>query len=749
MTGEATRDAARRVVPEHEVKALLAGLGVAVPRGVVVAAGEPDVDWDELVGALGPLVLKAYGTGIVHKTDVGAVRLGLDAGALPEAVRAMRARLAEHGITPDGWLVEEQQAPGVELLAGVIRGPFGPATLFGHGGVLAEILDQAVVRLQPLADGGAAALVDALPGAAVLHGVRGGAAVDTNAVTALLRCLDGVPEAVATAYPGFELDEFECNPVIATPHGAVAVDARLVLRAGGATNGADGPGGILTGDRPLPTGLAAGAAARDGADFTRLFAPRTVAVAGASTTKVTFGNRFLAAYRAFGRTDGLYAVHPTAAEVDGVPAVPSVAEIPGGADYLLVAVPAAATPDLVAGAAGHARFVHVVSGGFREAGDAGLEARLASAARDAGVRLLGPNCLGVYAPAGRQTFQLGVPREPGGVGVVSQSGGLAGDIVAAGTRRGLRFSGLVTIGNAVDVDAAELLGHFADDPATRVIGLYVEGTGGGERLAAALRRAAGRGKPAVALVGGRSRQGARAVASHTGALAGDARMWQALCADTGLTVVDSLEDFLAVLAMFQRYAEASRSAAGVLVVGPGGGASVLATDACDRAGLDVRPLPAEAVAGLRRLGYGAGTSLVNPIEIPLGPAVEGGSVFRRVLAALADGGAHYGDALLHVNVQSYYGYADTGATPLVRLVDGLAELPPSGPRLSLVLRNLECAPPDDAEAIAAAGLRAAIPLFGNLDQAATAIAAMQRFRYPHPRRLRTDDDRKPLPGREL
>ncbi|MGA4538494.1 acetate--CoA ligase family protein [Uniformispora flossi] len=735
MTGEPGKAVPGKAVPEHEVKALLAGLGVAVPRGIVVDAGEREVDWAARAGSLGPLVLKAYGPGIVHKTDVGAVRLGLNAATLPDAVRAMRDRLADHGIIPDGWLVEEQQPPGVELIAGVIRGPFGLATLFGHGGVLAETLDQAVVRLQPLGDGGAAALVDALPGAAVLHGVRGGAAVDLDAVTALLRCLDGVPEAVAKAYPGFVLDAFECNPVIATPHGAVAVDARLILRAA---------------DAPEPP--------RDGTDFTRLFAPRTVAVAGASTTKVTFGNRFLAAYRAFGRTDGLYAVHPTAAEVDGVPAVPSVAEIPGGADYLLVAVPAAATPDLVAGTAGHARFVHVVSGGFREAGDAGLEARLAAAARDAGVRLLGPNCLGVYAPAGRQTFQLGVSAEPGGVGVVSQSGGLAGDIVAAGIRRGLRFSGLVTIGNAVDVDAAELLGHFADDPATRVIGLYVEGTGGGERLTAALRRAADRGKPVVALVGGRSRQGARAVASHTGALAGDARMWQALCADTGLTVVDSLEDFLAVLGMFQRYAGPSRGAEGVLVVGPGGGASVLATDACDRAGLDVRPLPPETVAGLRRLGYGAGTSLVNPIEIPLGPAVEGGSVFARVLAAVADSGAAYGDALLHVNVQSYYGYADTGAAPLVRLVDGLAELPPSGPRLSLVLRNLECAPPDDAEAIAAAGLRAAIPLFGNLDQAAAAIAAVRRRQgllhphvhpHPHPHRLRTDDDRKPIPVREL
>ncbi|MEU8132452.1 acetate--CoA ligase family protein [Streptodolium elevatio] len=788
MPGNALRGAgaedSRILVPEHEVKRLLAELGVRVPRGTAIPyADGPDAvaKAAEQLGAT--LVLKAYGPGLVHKTDVGAVRLGLDSASVAAEARTMAVRLAGHGVVPDGWLVEDQQAAGVEVIVGRVRGPFGDAMLLGLGGTLAETLDQAVVRLARSGavpagwfPGGSlgAEMIAAMPGLDALRAARGAEPVDLDALALLVDALDGLPAAVAAAYPGFEPDEFECNPVIATAEGAVAVDARLILRRRSEEVGArDVFAGFGDSVKPGESGKSgedgksceAGEAGEhhasgDGSlrpesdapgrtDFAPLFAPRTVAVAGASTGKTTFGNRFLAAYRAFGWTDGLYAVHPSAESIDGVPAVASVADIPGGADYLLVAVPAAATPALVAAAAGHARFVHVVSGGFREAGAADLEDELLVAARRAGVRLLGPNCLGVYAPSGRQTFQLGVSAEPGGVGVVSQSGGLAGDIVAAGTRRGLRFSGLVTIGNAIDVGAAELVEHFVDDPATEVIGMYLEGTRGGERLARAVLRAGAHRKPVVVLAGGLSRQGARAVASHTGALAGEERMWQALSAASGLSVVHTLEDFLAVLAMLQRYPRAeawsaserrsdsgseagsgsgSRSRTGVLVIGPGGGASVLATDACDRAGLAVRPLPADVVAALRERGYGAGTSLLNPIEIPLGPAT-GPDSFARVLDPVL-AATEFADVLLHVNVQSYYGYADTGVAPLLALVESLAGPTRHGVRLSLVPRNLDCAPSADAEGVLAACARSGVPAFRDLDQAAVAIAAAQRLREP-------------------
>jgi acyl-CoA synthetase (NDP forming) len=230
----------------------------------------------------------------------------------------------------------------------------------------------------------------------------------------------------------------------------------------------------------------------------------------------------------------------------------------------------------------------------------------------------------------------------------------------------------------------------------------------------------------VLLVGGSSRQGARAAASHTGALAADARIWDAIAKATGAAVVATLEDFLAALAFHERYVtNAADVDASVLIVGPGGGASVLATEACDRAGLTVTAVEADVVAHLRELGYGAGTSVANPVEIPLGPAI-GPDAFNRVIdAVLAQ--QHYRDAMLHVNVQAYYSYGTSGAAPLVELLAQLGASEWPGTRIALVLRNLECASPDDARALADACAAAELVCFRDFDEAATAIAAAQRF----------------------
>jgi acyl-CoA synthetase (NDP forming) len=528
------------------------------------------------------------------------------------------------------------------------------------------------------------------------------APVDRQAVVAVLLAVAGVDGLAARLGPG--VVELECNPVVATAGGATVLDARLILDA------------VDPAHEPNPPRT----------DFSALFAPRSVVVVGASTSKVTFGNRFLAAYRDAGWSDGLFALHASATSIDGVPAVPSLARVPGGVDYLLVAVPAARCADVVRDATGHVRFVHVISGGFGETGEPGaaLEAELVRAARQARVRLLGPNCLGVFAPAGRQTFQLGAPREAGTVSVISQSGGLAGDIVTGGDRRGLRFAKVVTVGNAVDVMPGELLESFLEDGTTAVVGLYLEGARDGRRLVAALRRAAGR-TPVVVLPAGLGAQGERAVASHTGALTGAREGWLAVRDSTGTATVDTLEDLLGVLAYFQRHAPLDPSRHhGVLVVGPGGGASVLATDACDRHGLSLTPVAPLVQEQLRSRGYGAGTSVANPIEIPVGPATGAdafASVLDPVLAAHAPG-----DVLLHVNVQSYYGYGDGGATPLLLLLEALRKMHWHGARAGLVLRNLECAPPTDACEIRDAALASTVPVFRSFDEAAVAFSAAQR-----------------------
>ncbi|MCO5992249.1 acetate--CoA ligase family protein [Actinoallomurus rhizosphaericola] len=704
------------VVAEHVVKDLVSGFGVAVPRGATTPAAE-----DVAAAASGltpPLVVKAYGPGLVHKSDAGAVRLGL--GSPVEAARAaaeIRTALVASGVAIEGYLVEEQAPPGVEVIVGAVRDPsFGPVILAGLGGVWTEVLRDTALRLCPITEDDARDMLAELRGAALLDGLRGSPAADRNALVKVLLAVGGPGGVVESLGDGFT--EFELNPVICTPEGAVAVDARLLRpspppadahlpRPFPPTAGARPPS-------PSPAERAGRRGLQDGPqDFTRLFAPRGVAVVGASAKRPNFGNMFLAFYRAAGYSGRLVAVHPTAGEIDGVPCVPTLAG--AGVDYALVAVPAERCPDVVREARG-VPFVQVMSGGFREAGAVDLEEDLAAAAREAGVRLLGPNCMGVYSPAGGQTFIGGRPGPPGRIALISQSGGLAGEVVRVGERRGLAFSKVATVGNSADVGPAELLRHLADDDGTSVIGLYLEDPRDGRALFEALRAVT---KPVVALVGGRSAQGHRAAASHTGAMVGDARIWTALARQTGLPLVTAQDDLIGALDLLDLHAGRDVPAsADVLVVGPSGGAGVLAADALDRAGLRLAPLPDVD------LGLPVGAVPGNPLEIPVGPRGRPDLVGRVVTAIQRAARRPYPDVLTHVNVQSFFTFGDS-ADPLLAYAHAVGELQRglTRTRVTLVLRNAEYAPPGVEDELRAIARSAGVPTYRSIEAAATAVAA--------------------------
>ncbi|KAB2341795.1 acetate--CoA ligase family protein [Actinomadura rudentiformis] len=695
-------------LPEHVVKAWVSGFGVDVPRGATATTHEGlEAAAAELAP---PLVVKAYGPQLLHKSDAGAVRLNLgSAGTAAAAGAEMLYDLAGQDIVPDGFLVEEQAAPGVEVIVGAVRDPaFGPVLLVGLGGVWTEALRDTSLRLCPITEADARAMLDELRGRALLDGYRGQPAIDKDALVKLLLAVGG-PGGIVEAL-GERLVEFELNPVICTPSGAVAVDARLV-----------GPGSL---DGPSTT--PAETAVPQG-DFGRLFAPRGVAVVGASTKKPNFGNMFLGFYKVMGFKGRLVAVHPAASEIDGVPCVPSLAEAGDDIDYALVAVPAKQCPDVVRQASGIS-YVQVMSGGFREMGNPELEAELLAAAREAGVRLLGPNCMGVYSPSGGQTFIGGEPGRPGRIAVISQSGGLAGEVIKVGERRGLSFSKVATVGNSADVTPAELLRYLADDDETGSIGLYLEDPRDGRGLFEALRHVH---KPVVALIGGRSGQGQKAAASHTGGMVSDTRVWSALGEQTGMAIVTSQDDLIGTLDFFDLHG--GRSAPGtppgtqkeILVIGPSGGASVLAADVFDAAGLDLAALPEEARVALKELGLGAGSSLANPLEIPVGPRGNPDLVRLAVTAILAE--RPYADVITHVNVQSFFTFGSS-ADPLLAYTRSVGKLQEELPatRITLVTRNAECAPAGVEDAVREVARAAGVPVYRNMEAAAVAVAAGKR-----------------------
>jgi acetate---CoA ligase (ADP-forming) len=348
-----------------------------------------------------------------------------------------------------------------------------------------------------------------------------------------------------------------------------------------------------------------------------LVAPRSVAILGASDDPARIGGRPLSYLRAAGFAGPIYPVNPKRATVQGLQAYASVADLPAAPDAAIVALPAALVEEAVTALAERgARACVIFSSGFSETGDEALQDRIAATARAAGMRLLGPNCLGLFDVASRfyasftTTLDRGLPAE-GSLSIVSQSGAFGSHLYYLARQRGLGMRSWITTGNEADVTVAECLEHFAHDPGTRVIMAYAEGFRDGDRLVAALEAARRAGKPVVFMKVGRSEIGAEAASSHTAALAGADAVCDAVLRQYGAHRARTTQELIDIA-----YAASS----GALPRGPrlgivtiSGGVGVLMTDEASDRGLEVPPMPAAAQAALKkRLPY---AGVRNPIDI--------------------------------------------------------------------------------------------------------------------------------------
>ena len=468
-------------------------------------------------------------------------------------------------------------------------------------------------------------------------------------------------------------------------------------------------------------------------DFSRFFEPRTVAVIGASTRNPhALPNVFIRRIRDFGFTGDIYPISPTAAEVEGLPCYPSLADTPKPVDYAYIGVSGAQIPAILEAAKGRTQFAHVVSSGFGEVDEGkALQDELVAAARAGGMRLVGPNCMGLYSPRGRITFAEVGPWELGHVGVLSQSGGLGTDIIRRGRARGVKFSALVTVGNCADVTPTEFVEYYFADEQTQVIGLYLETAKDGRRLFELLREKKAC-KPVVILKGGRTQQGLAAAASHTGSLAGDDRVWVALSRQTGCVLVDTLDQFIDTLLLFQSVKPMAHPTRRVALFGNGGGTSVLATDYFARLGLDVTPFENTTIAELAALKLPPGTSITNPVDCPVGTLQQDdGRVAEKILDIIYSSGKP--DALvMHLNLSSFAGRAKPEV--LDNLMDAalrVQEKYPGQAHFMLVLRSdgepkLE----ERKREFRAKAVGRGVPVYdemSNVGHALAALAAHERF----------------------
>jgi acyl-CoA synthetase (NDP forming) len=348
-----------------------------------------------------------------------------------------------------------------------------------------------------------------------------------------------------------------------------------------------------------------------------IFHPRSIAVVGVSGKPRDWGggNMFLQGLQKFGFPGPLYPVNPNVEEVLGLRCYPSLSAIPGPVDHVISSIPAEGVLSLMDDAAAKGiRSLHFFTAGFRETGEQDrveLELAVRAKAKAAGIRLIGPNCMGLYCPASGVTFGGDFPKEPGNVAFISQSGLNGEDLVHSATLRGLRFSKVVSYGNATDLDESDFFEYCAVDPDTEIILSYIEGVKDGRRFQRALRAAAA-AKPTVILKGGLTDAGDRATQSHTGSLAGSPQVWDALYRQAGAVYAESLEDLVDMGVAF-RFLKPPKGR-GVAIIVVGGGSSVLAADAAERVGLTVPALSEDVQAQLRAFTPIAGTSIRNPLD---------------------------------------------------------------------------------------------------------------------------------------
>jgi acyl-CoA synthetase (NDP forming) len=359
-------------------------------------------------------------------------------------------------------------------------------------------------------------------------------------------------------------------------------------------------------------------------ELERAFHPRTVAIVGISSQArrgapwAPGGSSFIGSLEQLEFRGRIYPVNPKVTEVMGYKVYPSVSAIPETVDLVIIAIPAADVPPVLEDCIkADARNIHMFTAGFEETGEKeGIELakRVKEIISRGRLRLIGPNCMGLYVPsAGIGTFDK-LPRQSGQVAFVSQSGGHLNWYAHYGPNYGVWFSKGISFGNAYALDSTDFLEYLANDPESRMICMYLEGIRDGKKLLRQVREI-NRSKPVVLWKAGLTEHGARAVASHTASMAGQEAVWRGFFKQTGAVQVYSLEE-MAEMAMTFLYVKPPQGKR-VAVMGLGGGTSVAAADACSREGLVVPPLTDATQNELKKFIPLAGASIRNPLDTGL------------------------------------------------------------------------------------------------------------------------------------
>lgn len=583
-----------KVITEEQAKQILTEYGVKVPDYALVNSADEAVTQAKKIGF--PLVMKIVSPQILHKTDVGGVKVGVSS---PEQVREvfndMYGRLSgKHNVK--GVLLEKMVPSGVELIVGLqYDQQFGPVIMVGLGGIFTEIFKDVSFRMLPITKDDAKSMLNDLQGKKILHGFRGSKPIDIDMLADALVKIGKLGTEMATYY-----DSVDFNPIMVYPDDYRVVDAKILLR-----------------EKPLENPISTAEA--NSKFMEKFFYPRSIALVGASATPGKVGYSVLDSLVNHEFKGEVYPINPNRDEIMGKKCYKSIETIGKPVDLVVVCVDVLQTPAIMETCSKLGiHNVLVISGGGKELGGERAEAerKIKELADKHQIRVIGPNCIGMFNAENRldAAFQghSRMLRPPlGPIAFLTQSGTIGISFMETAESFGL--SKMISYGNRSDVDEADMIWYLAQDPSTKVIGLYVEGLGDGRKFANTAKRVMKeKGKPVVVLKSGRTARGAKQAASHTGSLGGTHVVVKGAFDQAGIISVDSYSELAGVVKAlaWQPVPKGNR----VALVSNGAGPVIAAIDQFEKYGLEVANIEERTLKAMKE-HYPPTFPTGNPMDV--------------------------------------------------------------------------------------------------------------------------------------
>ena len=584
-----------KVITEESSKEILSEYGIKVPQYALVTSSDEAVKKSKEIGF--PLVAKIVSADILHKTDVGGVKVGLRSeDEVKKAFDDMYHRLKEK-FDVKGVLLEKMVPNGVELIIGLQNdSQFGPSIMVGLGGIYTELLRDVTFRVLPITKDDAIKMLNSLRGRDILKGFRGSKTVNMDMISEAIVNIGTLGVDLAGKY-----ESIDFNPVVVYPDGYFVVDAKIILKEKSSDD-------------------AISKASPDASFMDLFFNAKSVALVGASPEPGKIGNSVMESLVKHDYKGKVYPVNAKGyPEIMGIKAYKNLLDIKDPIDVVIVTVDLKFVPDLLAECG--KKNIHnmvIISGGGKELGGerAAIEKRVQDLSRELNVRIIGPNCIGIFNGENRldcafQGHLRMIRPKQGNVAFLSQSGTVG--IAFMETADAFGLSKMISYGNRSDVDEADMIHYLAQDPDTNVIGLYVEGLGDGRKFMNSAKNVIREyQKPIVVFKNGRSTKGAKQAASHTGSLGGSFAVISGAFEQTGIISVDSYEELTSALKAltWQPVPKGNR----IAMVTNGAGPIIAAIDNFERLNLELAQLSDQTMKSFKE-HYPATYVIGNPCDV--------------------------------------------------------------------------------------------------------------------------------------